>query len=142
MDGSENFTRGWADYVSGFGGICGEHWLGLEKIHCLTTRTARSEMRIDMAHFRGIRNTPTTISLWSGMLLVSTSYRLRATTELPETVLAVATVLMEWHSPYMIMTMSRSNCAAANKGGWWYNACMCSQLIASTSTTQHQEEQK
>ena len=53
MDGSENFTRGWADYVSGFGSVLGEQWLGLQKIHCLTTRTARTEMRIDMADFRG-----------------------------------------------------------------------------------------
>ena len=53
MDGSENFNRGWADYVSGFGSVWGEQWLGLEKIHCLTTRTARTEMRIDMADFRG-----------------------------------------------------------------------------------------
>ena len=53
MDGSENFDRGWADYVSGFGRICGEQWLGLEKIHCLITRTARTDMRIDMADFRG-----------------------------------------------------------------------------------------
>ena len=53
MDGSENFSRGWADYVSGFGSVWGEQWLGLEKIHCLTTRTARTEMRIDMADFWG-----------------------------------------------------------------------------------------
>ena len=53
MDGSENFNRGWADYVLGFGSVWGEQWLGLEKIHCLTTRTARTDMRIDMADFRG-----------------------------------------------------------------------------------------
>ena len=53
MDGSKNFIRGWSDYVLGFGSVWGEQWLGLEKIHCLTTRTARTEMRIDMADFRG-----------------------------------------------------------------------------------------
>ena len=52
-----------------------------------------------------IRNTPTTTSLWSGMLLVSTGYRLQATVELPETVLAVASTLMEWHSPHLTETM-------------------------------------
>ena len=53
MDGSVKFNRDWADYVFGFGSVWGEQWLGLEKIHCLTTRTARTEMRIDMADFRG-----------------------------------------------------------------------------------------
>ena len=53
MDGSENFNRGWHDYVSGFGKIYREHWLRLDKIHCLTTSTARTELRIDMADFRG-----------------------------------------------------------------------------------------
>ena len=43
------------------------------------------------------------------MLLVSTSYRLRATVELQETVYSVAvvfTITMEWHFPHMIMTMT------------------------------------
>ena len=57
-------------------------WLGLEKIHCLTTRTARNEVRIDMADFRGDKKYPYynlgTHQQWWGMLLVSTSYRLEA----------------------------------------------------------------
>ena len=49
---------------------------------------------------------PTTTSLWSRTLLVSTSYRLRATAELPETVLSAATIAMEWHSPHMTVTLT------------------------------------
>ena len=51
----------------------------------------------------------TTTSLWSGMLLVSTSYRLQATAELPETAYSGAMVQatsMEWHSPHLTMTMT------------------------------------
>ena len=50
-----------------------------------------------------------TISLWSGMLLVSTSYRLQATAELPETVYCMAvktSTSMEWHSPHMTIKMT------------------------------------
>ena len=36
QDGSEDFYRVWNDYVSGFGSLTGEFWLGLEKILRLT----------------------------------------------------------------------------------------------------------
>ena len=32
QDGSEDFYRGWTDYVSGFGNKTGEHWLGLVRM--------------------------------------------------------------------------------------------------------------
>ena len=35
-NGSIRFDRNWNDYVNGFGGIEGEHWLGLKYIHELT----------------------------------------------------------------------------------------------------------
>ena len=53
MDGSVDFYRNWADYVAGFGQLRGEHWLGLEKIHCLTTRRVKTELRVDLADFEG-----------------------------------------------------------------------------------------
>ena len=53
MDGSVDFYRNWADYVAGFGQPKGEHWLGLEKIVCLTTRRPRAELRVDLADFKG-----------------------------------------------------------------------------------------
>ena len=92
-----------------------------------------------------IRNTPTTTSLWSGMLLVSTSYRLQATAELPETALSVATALMEWHSPHMTMTMTCGVVVTVHNSGredggttpaWIHN------WMASTIMTQHQEEER
>ena len=37
MDGTVNFYRGWKDYLCGFGDFHGEFWLGLNKIHRLTS---------------------------------------------------------------------------------------------------------
>lgn len=53
MDGSENFNRDWANYVEGFGNRTGEYWLGLDRLHCLTTRQPRTELRVDLADFFG-----------------------------------------------------------------------------------------
>ena len=55
MDGSEHFYRSWADYVGGFGKHHREHWLGLEKIHCLTASKGRAELYVDMYDCDGVR---------------------------------------------------------------------------------------
>ena len=130
MDGYENFNRGRTDYVSGFGSVWGEQWLGLEKIHCLTTRTARTEMRIDMADFRGdkkyayynffmIGNAASKYKLqvagYSGTAgdSISSGHSLNG---------------MAFSTHDRDNDLSRSNCAQDWKGGWWYNDCIWSQL--------------
>ena len=52
-DGSENFYRGWVDSEIGFGNVKGEHWLGLKKIHCLTSVTEKTKLRINLDDFAG-----------------------------------------------------------------------------------------
>ena len=52
MDGTEDFYRGWDDYVKGFGNLYGEFWLGLNKIHRLT-QAADITLRVDLANFEG-----------------------------------------------------------------------------------------
>ena len=51
LDGSVSFFRRWDDYVTGFGDLEGEHWLGLQKMSCLTQ--ARSVLRVDLEAFNG-----------------------------------------------------------------------------------------
>ncbi|CAB4005984.1 Hypothetical predicted protein [Paramuricea clavata] len=51
QDGSVDFYRGWSDYKVGFGHLTGEFWLGLDKIHRLTTSSTQSILRIDMWDF-------------------------------------------------------------------------------------------
>ena len=134
MDGSENFTRGWADYVSGFGSVWGEHWLGLEKIHCLTTRTARTEMRVDMADFRGDKK----YAYYNFFMVgnAASKYKLQVagySGTAGDSILHgsgrdnLNGMAFSTHDRDNDL-WSEGNCAQHFKGGWWYNRCMRSQL--------------
>lgn len=54
FNGSVDFYRGWEDYKRGFGDLSGEFWLGLEKIHRLTSSKGRKRLRIEMEDFTGV----------------------------------------------------------------------------------------
>ena len=52
LDGSVDFYHGWAKYRSGFGSLTGEFWLGLDKIHRLTS-SRNYKLRVDLEDFPG-----------------------------------------------------------------------------------------
>ena len=52
LDGSVDFYRNWTDYKQGFGNLSGEFWLGLDKIHRLTSQT-KNKLRIELEDFDG-----------------------------------------------------------------------------------------
>ncbi|XP_055085342.1 microfibril-associated glycoprotein 4-like isoform X1 [Periophthalmus magnuspinnatus] len=52
MDGTVNFYRPWNQYKTGFGEADGEHWLGLEFIHMLSSRQPH-ELLVEMEDFEG-----------------------------------------------------------------------------------------
>ena len=52
LNGSVDFYRYWNDYKCGFGDLNGEFWLGLDKIHRLTSDD-KNVLRIDLGDFEG-----------------------------------------------------------------------------------------
>ena len=52
LDGSVDFFLNWTDYKVGFGDPKGEFWLGLDKIHRLTSDN-NSMLRVDLEDFEG-----------------------------------------------------------------------------------------
>ena len=52
LDGSVDFYRGWAEYKLGFGNRIGEFWLGLNKLHRLTS-SGNYKLRVDLKNFAG-----------------------------------------------------------------------------------------
>ena len=52
LNGSVDFYRYWNDYKHGFGDLKSEFWLGLDKIHRLTSDN-NSMLRVDLKDFEG-----------------------------------------------------------------------------------------
>ena len=52
LDGSVDFFLNWSDYKVGFGDLNGEFWLGLDKIHRLTSYN-NSMLRVHLEDFEG-----------------------------------------------------------------------------------------
>ena len=52
LDGSVDFYLNWSDYKVGFGDLNGEFWLGLDKVHRLTSGN-NSILRVDLEDFEG-----------------------------------------------------------------------------------------
>ena len=73
-DGSVDFYRGWQDYKTGFGEVDGEFWLGLDKIHRMTSSKS-NELRIELEDFSG----NTRYALYSSVSIAAEidKYRLR-----------------------------------------------------------------
>ena len=114
-------------YKQGFGDPAREYWLGLDSIHCLTTRSPRTELLIDLADFEGqfgyaaysifsVGNSGTGYRLFVG------GYNGTAGDDL------------ENHNKQSFTTRDHdvdqyfNNCAVNHKGAWWYHGCHGSNL--------------
>ena len=128
MDGSVDFYRNWADYVAGFGQLKGEHWLGLEKLVCLTTRRPRTELRVDLADYEG--NYKYAQYSFFSVGNSGTKYRLNIAGYT-----GTAGDSLTYHNGMPFTTKDRdndqrssSNCASQRQGAWWYKNCDASNL--------------
>ena len=125
MDGLVDFYRYWADYQQGFGNLSGEFWLGLDKIHRLTS--AGIQLRVDMQDFNGNSAYAQYTSFSVGD---STSKYTLSVSGYSGT----AGDSLGGHNGYRFSTRDQdndiwsSNCAQTYKGAWWYYACYSSNL--------------
>ena len=127
FDGSEDFYLPWEDYKNGFGNLTGEHWLGLEKLHSLTTNGAW-QLRVDLEDFSGT----TTYAEYSNFVIgdESTYYRLSigGYSGTAGDALAIHANMAFSTSDQDHDTGSNAHCAAKFKGAWWYRNCFVANL--------------
>ena len=126
MDGSVDFYRYWTDYQQGFGNLSGEFWLGLDKIHRLTSNA--TQLHIDLQDFEGNSRYAqyTTFSVGDS----ESNYNLSVSGYSGN-----AGDSFGHHNGDQFSTRDRENdilwsgnCAQGFKGGWWYNNCYYANL--------------
>jgi len=131
-DGSVDFYRYWTDYQQGFGNLSGEFWLGLDKIHHLTSTA--TQLRVDLQDFEGNSRYAQYSSFSVGdsasnYTLSVSGYNGTAGDSLAENIHGFV------HNGQQFSTRDQDNdarsyehCAQLYKGGWWYAFCHTSNL--------------
>ena len=126
LDGSVDFYRYWSDYQQGFGNLTGEFWLGLDKIHRLTT--TGTELRVDLRDFEGN-------SAYAKYTNFSVGDSASKYTLSVSGYSGTAGDSLAWHNGQRFSTRDQDNdacndcsCSQLYKGGWWYYRCHHSNL--------------
>ena len=127
MDGSQNFYIYWKNYDLGFGELDEEFWLGLNKLHRLTTSGGSNSLRVDLEDF-DVNKRFAKYSVFS-VANALTQYKLTVGGYSGN-----AGDSLTSHSGMKFSTRDRDNdvwsghCAQKFKGAWWYRYCYHSNL--------------
>ncbi|XP_064545374.1 angiopoietin-related protein 7-like [Drosophila montana] len=131
INGKEDFSRDWATYRAGFGSFEGDFFLGLEKIHRLTSAQPH-ELYIHMEGFDGIIK----YYRYEQFAIAGEDDQYRLIT-LGKAEGNATRDYLNYHRNMKFSTFDRDNdtwdngsCASKRLfgGGWWYNNCASSNL--------------
>ncbi|CAG2233941.1 Angiopoietin-related protein 1,Ficolin-1-A,Angiopoietin-1,Fibrinogen C domain-containing protein 1,Ryncolin-1,Tenascin-N,Angiopoietin-related protein 7,Angiopoietin-related protein 6,Ficolin-3,Fibrinogen C domain-containing protein 1-B,Fibroleukin,Fibrinogen-like protein 1,Ficolin-1,Ficolin-1-B,Angiopoietin-4,Tenascin-R,Ryncolin-2,Techylectin-5B,Fibrinogen C domain-containing protein 1-A,Protein scabrous,Microfibril-associated glycoprotein 4,Fibrinogen-like protein A,Ryncolin-3,Tenascin-X,Ficolin-2,Fibrino len=122
MNGKINFFRKWESYKTGFGNLNGEHWLGNEHLHKLTSH-GKYSLRIDMSDFKNNHRHAVYNKFFVGS--ESAGYKLDVTGYSGDAgdSMAVHQNGKKFTTIDKDQDAHGENCAKYYKGGWWYGAC-------------------
>ncbi|KFQ84922.1 Tenascin-N, partial [Phoenicopterus ruber ruber] len=136
--GEVDFYKRWKNYVEGFGDPTGEFWLGLDKLHNLTSSSpVRYELRVDL------RTASESVYAVYDFFQVASSrdrYRLSVGNYRGN-----AGDAMTYHNGWKFTTWDRdndvalSNCALTHHGAWWYKNCHLANLNGKYGENKHSE---
>ncbi|XP_034655288.1 fibrinogen C domain-containing protein 1 isoform X2 [Drosophila subobscura] len=128
-----NFERGWLDYKDGFGNLAGDFFIGLNKLHALTS-AAIHELRIVFEDFDGhvAYAGYSTFAIGSERELYPLSLLGRFQSELSPS----AGDSLSYHAGAKFSTIDSDNdncldcsCAQRYKGAGWFNNCGTSNIM-------------
>ncbi|XP_043648911.1 fibrinogen-like protein 1 isoform X2 [Drosophila teissieri] len=128
-----NFERGWLDYRDGFGNLAGDFFIGLNKLHALTS-SALHELRIVMEDFSGN-------VAYAGYSLFAIGsekelFPLVLLGQFQDNLTPSAGDSLSYHAGAKFSTVDQDNdnclecnCALRHKGAGWFNNCAKSNLF-------------
>ncbi|XP_073828563.1 microfibril-associated glycoprotein 4-like [Musca autumnalis] len=130
IDGSVDFYRNWTDYKAGFGNPPqGEFFIGLQKLHELTTSVPKTELKIVLEDWEGNEF----IALYDGFQIADETEKYKI--KLLGNYSGNAEDSMAYHRDKKFSTFdnendnsSSTNCAMLWKGAWWFDNCYYSHL--------------
>jgi len=135
IDGSEVFYRPWSDYVSGFGSLTKEFWLGNDRLASLTT-ARQYNLRVDLGD-------------WSNAYRYAEYNRFKISDSNDKYRLTLGSYRgnagdsMAVQRGMQFSTYDQDNdvhvtdnCASAWRGAWWYERCHNSNLNGEYNSTE------
>lgn len=130
MDGTVDFYRTWTDYEQGFGDLSGEFWLGLSKIHRLTSTNSRENhgLRIELSDFANTKRFAKYSSFSVGAATTKYTLNVGGFSGNAGDSLAATHNGMKFSTKDQDNDVNSSNCAIVYTGGWWYRKCHASNL--------------
>ncbi|XP_035871155.1 tenascin-N isoform X4 [Phyllostomus discolor] len=136
--GQLDFFKRWRTYVEGFGDLRKEFWLGLDKLHNLTTGTpTRYEVRADLQTAN-----ESAYAVYDSFQVASSKERYKLTVGKYR---GTAGDALSYHNGWKFTTFDRdndialSNCALTHHGGWWYKNCHLANPNGRYGETKHSE---
>ncbi|XP_067327984.1 tenascin isoform X3 [Anolis sagrei] len=136
QNGAEDFYRNWRTYEAGFGDPKGEFWLGLDKLHKITS-AAQYELRVDLRD-----HGETAYALYEKFTVgdARTRYRLKV-----DGYSGTAGDSMTYHNGRSFSTFDKdndsaiTNCALSYKGAFWYKNCHRVNLMGRYGDNSHSQ---
>uniref|UniRef100_A0A8C8RAQ2 Tenascin N n=1 Tax=Pelusios castaneus TaxID=367368 RepID=A0A8C8RAQ2_9SAUR len=136
--GQLDFYKRWRNYVEGFGDPMGEFWLGLDKLHNLTSSTPiQYEIRIDLQ-----TSNDSAYAVYDFFQVASSRDRYKLSVG---NYRGNAGDALTYHSGWKFTTWDRdndvalSNCALTHHGAWWYKNCHLANLNGKYGENKHSE---
>ncbi|XP_075793027.1 tenascin-N isoform X3 [Pelodiscus sinensis] len=136
--GQLDFYKRWRNYVEGFGDPLEEFWLGLDKLHNLTSSTpVRYEIRVDLR-----TSNDSAYAVYDSFQVASSRDKYKLSVG---NYRGTAGDALTYHNGWKFTTWDRdndvalSNCARSHHGAWWYKNCHLANLNGKYGENKHSE---